>query len=207
MSPTIIVFDTETTGFPERAGFDKNYPPWAIAHYAKCRMVQLAYQIYEIKRGRRLTLIGSKMMYVKPDGFAVPIESTNVHGFTTEFLVENGRPIREVLAEFEKDLQGCVLLVGHNVEFDKNVVGSEAYRTGLGEFAGNFNTSTFVCTMRSSKLFCSAVNDKGQVKFPRLSELYMKIYGKEPENQHDALGDVKATAACYIHLRELGLVI
>jgi DNA polymerase III epsilon subunit-like protein len=207
MPQKIIIFDTETTGFPDRAGFDKSYPPWAIAHYSKCRVVQLAYAIYEIGRAGRPKLVGEKMMYVKPDGWSVPPDAMAIHGFSTEFLASAGRPIGEVLGELEKDLRGCLLLVGHNVVFDKNAMAAEAWRAGKGDLAVTITEFPSVCTMRASKEFCGAVNDKGQVKFPRLAELYCKIFGKEPEKQHDAMGDVRATAAAYFHLRELMLVI
>ena len=207
MPQKIIVFDTETTGFPDRAGYDKSYPPWAIAHYAKCRVIQLAYAVYEIGRGGKAKLVGEKMSYIQPDGWSVPADAMAIHGKTTEFLISYGRPIRDVLTEFEGDLSGCLLLVGHNVEFDKNAMAAEAWRYGMGDLGAKIAAFTAVCTMRAAKEFCGAVNDKGVVKFPRLAELYTKIFGREPDNQHDALGDVRATAQCYFHMRELMLVI
>jgi DNA polymerase III epsilon subunit-like protein len=207
MTQKIMIFDTETTGFPDRAGFDKSYPPWAIAHYSKCRVIQLAYQIYEIKRGGRYKLVKEKMMYVKPEGFTIPEDSVVIHGITTEFATINGKSIKEVLREFESDLNGVLLLVGHNSDFDKNAMSAEAWRSSYCDLGVSINSFPCVCTMRAGKDFCGAVNDKGALKFPRLAELYMKIFGAEPTAQHDALGDVKATAACYFHLRECGLCI
>jgi DNA polymerase III epsilon subunit-like protein len=207
MPKTIIVFDTETTGLPDRAGFDKCYPAWAIAHYAKCRVIQLAYAVYEIKRGGRYRLIEEKMFYVRPDGWSVSPESQAIHGKSTEFLMGVGRPIADVLTEFEKDLKDCLLLVGHNSDFDKNAVAAEAWRAGRVELGATVSAFPCVCTMRAGKEFCGAVNDKGQLKFPRLAELHSKIFGMEPANQHDAMGDVRATALCYFHLQEMMLVI
>jgi DNA polymerase-3 subunit alpha/DNA polymerase-3 subunit epsilon len=207
MPKTIIVFDTETTGLPDRAGFDKSYPPWAIAHYSKCRIIQLAYAVYEIKRGGKYKLVAEKMFYVRPDGWTVPPDSFAIHGKSTEFLMSVGRPLHEVMAEFERDLKDCLLLVGHNAEFDKNAVAAEAWRCGKGELGASVAAFPCVCTMRAGKEFCGALNDKGQLKFPRLAELYAKMFGAEPANQHDALGDVRATAACYFQLQEMMLVI
>jgi DNA polymerase III epsilon subunit-like protein len=207
MTHAIMIFDTETTGLPDRAGFDKSYPPWAIAHYAKCRVIQLAYAIYEIKRGGRYKLVEEKMFYVRPDGFTIPADSVAIHGITTEFATTNGKTMKEVLHEFESDLKGVLLLVGHNSDFDKNAMSAEAWRAGCGDLGARLSAFPCVCTMRAGKEFCGAVNDKGTLKFPRLAELYMKIFGVEPVAQHDALGDVKATAACYFHLREAGLCI
>ena len=207
MPKTIIIFDTETTGLPDRAGFDKSYPPWAIAHYAKCRVIQLAYAVYEIKRGGRYKLLEEKMFYVRPDGWTVPPDALAIHGKTTEFLMGVGRPIADVLSEFEKDLGSCLLLIGHNTEFDKNAVAAELWRAGRGDLGAAVSAFPCVCTMRAGKEFCGALNQKGQLKFPRLSELYAKIFGAEPANQHDAMGDVHATAMCYFHMQELMLVI
>ena len=207
MTKTIIIFDTETTGLPDRAGFDKCYPPWAIAHYSKCRVLQLAYAIYEIKRGGRYKLLGEKMMYVRPDGWTVPTEAVAIHGKTTEYLMGAGRPIKDVMAEFEQDLKTCMLLVGHNSEFDKNALAAEAWRGGNGDLGASISAFPCVCTMRASKGFCGALNAKGEIKFPRLAELHMKLFGVEPENQHDALGDVRATAMCYFKMRDMEMVI
>jgi DNA polymerase III epsilon subunit-like protein len=207
MPKTIIVFDTETTGLPNRTGFDKSYPPWAIAHYSKCRVIQLAYAIYEIKRGGQYKLLAEKMFYVRPDGWIVSPDSFAIHGKTTEFLMGIGIPINDVLNEFENDLKECLILVGHNSEFDKNAVAAEAWRAKRGDFGASLAAFPCVCTMRAGKEFCRIVNDKGQIKFPRLSELYFKIFGAEPVNQHDAMGDVRATALCYFHLHDLMLVI
>ena len=208
MTPKIIVLDTETSGLPDRAGFDKSYPPWAIAHYAKCRVIQLAYQVYEIKRGNARKLYAERNIYIKPNGFIVPPDSIAIHGKTNEFLHEHGIPIEEALRVLKEDMEGCILIVGHNIEFDKAALAAEAWRmSGATEFASRLQNMTTVCTMRAAKEFCGATTDKGAPKFPKLMELYLKLFGKQPLNQHDALGDVKATADCYFQLREMMLVI
>lgn len=201
-----MIFDTETSGLPDRAGFDKNYPPWAIAHYAKCRVIQLAYQIYEMKRGRKHMVL-SRTVYIRPNGFIVPPDAVAIHGITMAVLEEKGVSIVDALAEFAINLKGCVLVVGHNVDFDKNAMAAEAWRAGMSDLAATITAYPAVCTMRASKEFCGALNDRGDLKMPRLAVLYQKIYGREPDNQHDAMGDVIATADCYFHLRDMGLVI
>ncbi len=57
-------------------------------------------------------------------------ESSKVHGITPEVLDRDGRDPREALADFLRFVDGCVV-VGHNVAYDVNLVGSQLRRLGL----------------------------------------------------------------------------
>jgi DNA polymerase-3 subunit epsilon len=204
---TIIVFDTETTGLPDRAGFDKNYPAWDIRRYNNSRVIQLGYAIYTLSG----FLLSENMHYIKPDKWTITADSEKIHGISQDKCLKEGKPIRDVLRLFEKDLADCVLLVGHNVAFDQHVLSSEAWRCCFESLAIKLDFMTYICTMRSSKELCNIKQKnaagKENIKFPKLCELYKFLFGYEPVIQHDALEDVKATARCYFHLKEKGYVI
>ena len=121
---TIIVFDTETTGLPDRAGFDKNYPSWDIRRYNNSRVIQLGYSVYTMSG----FLLSENMYYITPDKWIISKESEKIHGISQDDCVRKGKPIRDVLRLFEKELSDCALLVGHNVAFDQHVLSSEAWR-------------------------------------------------------------------------------
>jgi ATP-dependent DNA helicase UvrD/PcrA len=57
-------------------------------------------------------------------------ESSRIHGITADVLARDGRDPAEVFAEFLAFIDGCVL-VGHNVEYDVNIVRSQLRRLGL----------------------------------------------------------------------------
>jgi DNA polymerase III epsilon subunit-like protein len=203
MAPTILVFDTETSGLPKRAGFEKLLPPWDLDSYSTCRVIQLGYAVYDIGGG----LIHRKSVYIKPAAdFVLPADSQAVHGITLERLLEVGIPIRTALKEFAAELAGAGIVVGHNARFDVCALASEAWRAGMNDLAAAIEGAPVHCTMRLAKEFCGARNQYG-VKFPRLAELYKKLFGAEPALQHDALADVEATAACYFRLRQLGIIL
>jgi DNA polymerase-3 subunit epsilon len=88
------------------------------------------------------------------------------------------------------------ILVGHNIWFDKNVVGSELRRQKMFNVLINMK---FICTMQQTTEFCELNN-----KYPKLDELYQKLFNKSFEGAHDALNDVKATAKCFFKLTESG---
>ena len=115
-----LIFDTETTGLPKKWNLDYTHTDnWP-------RMVQLAWQLHD-ETGK---LIENKNFIVKPDGFEIPFAVAKVHGITTERANRDGVDIKIVLEEFYNDLKRSKYNVGHNIEFDINVVGSEYFRLG-----------------------------------------------------------------------------
>ena len=64
-----------------------------------------------------------------------------------------------------------------------------------------------VCTMLSSIDFCKipSSNNRGY-KWPRLSELHIKLFEKDFEDAHDALVDTSACVRCFFELRAKGII-
>jgi hypothetical protein len=90
------------------------------------------------------------------------------------------------------------IIVGHNISFDKNVLGAEYYKRELKNELINCES---ICTMWQTTEFCELEN----YKFPKLTELHHKLFDKEFEGAHDAMNDVKATAKCFFELMKLGI--
>ncbi len=63
-----------------------------------------------------------------------------------------------------------------------------------------------ICTMKTSTNYCKLPGKYGY-KYPTLTELYMKLFGKELKDAHDALVDINATAECFWELKRLGVII
>ena len=66
------------------------------------------------------------------------------------------------------------ILVGHNIDFDKNVIGAELIRKKL---PNKLIHQKYVCTMEQTVEFCSLPNSK----FPKLQELHIKLFSCEFE--------------------------
>lgn len=190
----LLFFDTETVGLP------KNYN----AHYTDTenypRIVQLAWAIIGNSNERI-----EKQFIIQPNGFVIPNEAAKVHGITTEIANEKGVNILEVLEEFNKDVSKCELVIGHNVDFDRNILSCEFVRAGYAD-AALFSVKTF-CTMKDERVkqFVGIRNYYGY-KWATLTELHQKLFNSGFDGAHDALNDVKATARCYFELLRIGII-
>lgn len=195
---TILFFDTETTGLPPKGMY--NASPARTDIWP--RLVQIAWIV--TNEDGKILKRRSEIIY--PDGFTIPQEATDIHGITTERAKRDGKPLREVLDEFAKDLANAKQVVCHNVEFDQHIVGAELYRMNMDYDALMDKPS--LCTMLSSTNFCAIPNPNGydDYKWPKLSELYHKLFNKDFENAHDALADITATKDCFFELKRRGVI-
>ena len=187
-----LFFDTETTGLP------RNYraPVSDLANWP--RMIQIAWLLYDDKRQK----IAGHEYIIRPEGFTIPGEAAKVHGITTERAMDEGADLKRVLEEFNQYIDETKEIIAHNISFDEKIVGAEFIRKGI-------ETRLFqkprICTMHGSTDFCQLPGKYGY-KWPRLSELHIKLFGEDFEGAHDALADIEATARCYWELKRLGIM-
>jgi DNA polymerase III subunit epsilon len=179
----LLFFDTETTGI---ANFKKPFN-----HPSQPRLVQLAAQLYILDGTRPLH---SFCHIIKPDGFTIPKEASDIHGITTEIAMQIGVKLSWALGSFNGFLRHATRLVGHNVKFDCLVMSREL---GL-----ELSTPGF-CTMEALTNICKLPGPYGY-KWPKLSEAYKHCFGEELKNAHDALVDITATKRLYDYLTSIG---
>jgi DNA polymerase III subunit alpha len=190
-----LIFDSETTGLPR----NKNAPITDLDNWP--RLVQLAWQLHDGK-GK---LLAQHNYIVKPDGFDIPFKAEQVHGISTKRALEEGHELKKVLGIFIGDLQKTKVLVGHNIEFDISILGSELIRTSLSP--DYFLSLQKIDTCVASIEFCQLPGGPGgKMKMPKLSELYQKLFGKPMADAHDAAYDVEATAKSYFGLLQKKVV-
>jgi DNA polymerase-3 subunit alpha len=181
-----MVFDTETSGLPDRKGFNKYYEPNDTYHYDKCRLVQLGYIIIdsngnEIKRYSKI---------ITPVGFK--ITNDKYHGISHEKACTGGISIMQVIKEFRKDLGRCKMIIAHNLAFDYNILLSECYRNNFLATAERLKKITQFCTMENGRKF---MNTR---KSPKLTELFTYLYPNDEWLQiHNALDDTEHCLKCY----------
>ena len=188
-----LVFDTETTGLPR----DYNAPMSDVDNWP--RLVQLAWQLHDAKGN----LISNHNYIIRPEGFTIPYNAEKVHGISTKRALAEGHDLKQILGIFEGDVRQAQHLVGHNVEFDINVVGSEYLRAG----ATMPLTINQLDTKDISTEFCAIPGGRGgKFKWPTLTELHHKLFGKGFGDAHDAAYDVDATARCFFGLISHGVL-
>lgn len=191
----LLFIDTETTGLPKKQSPSDETSNWP-------RLVEVAW----IECQENGTVVSEYNQIIKPDGFEIPKHSSAIHGISTEKALKNGIQLREVLMQLNEVLDRCSLLIGHNVEFDAKIIETEFLRTGLlKEHYPNFSRRQ-VCTMKSTTKFCRIQSGHGRFKYPKLSELYEKLFGEFYDRNHSALDDAHACMNCYFELKNRGVL-
>ena len=188
-----LIFDTETTGLPQnysapRSDFD-NWP----------RCVQLAWQLHD-HTGK---LISEGDYIVQPDGFTIPFNSEKVHGISTERARKEGIPLNDVMDAFNKDVERSTFVIGHNLEFDLNIMGAEYLRM---ERENPLDKKIDIDTKDESTEFCAIPGGRGRYKWPTLAELHDKLFDVGFEEAHNAAADVDATARAFLELVRLRVI-
>ncbi len=189
----ITLFDTETTGLP------KNYKATVTDLKNWPRMIQIAWLSYDYNQ----KMIDEKCFIIKPVGFKIPTEASDIHGITNEMALKEGRDLKEVLTIFAEVLSRTEILVAHNISFDEKIVGAEFLRKKI---QNELSSVKKICTKESSTDYCQIPGNFGKYKWPNLTELHTKLFKKEFEEAHHALGDVKACANCFFELKKRGVI-
>lgn len=187
-----LFFDTETTGLP------KNWkaPVTAVNNWP--RLVQLAYLYYD-KDGKQ---IDGGDFIIKPEGFIIPAEASKVHGISHERALEEGKPLNSVLKIFAELIEESEFLIAHNISFDEKIIGAEFIRNKM---PNTIEKKKKICTMQSSTDFCAIPGPYGN-KWPKLSELHIRLFGLDFNEAHNAAADIGATAKCFWEMRRIGLL-
>ena len=194
----IICFDTETTGLiprPKPMIFAKDKWPYIL---------QLSYIVYDTDSKNYIF----ENDYIKLEDYSVITEeSYNIHKIDKIFLQQNGKNINEVLIKFNTYLKDSQIVLGHNLQFDKDMIIIECYRNKVFHyFNNNMLKIKEYCTMKQGINICKIekTNSAGEIyyKWPKLKELYLELFKKEPDESllHNAFYDVYYTLKCYFKI-------
>ena len=187
-----LFFDTETTGLPR----NWKAPVTDLNNWP--RMIQIAWILCDNK-GNRLE---SHDYIIKPENFEIPLEASKIHGISTEKAINEGVALEMVLNKFNELVERADFIVAHNISFDEKILGAELLRKNI---KSNFNKKRKLCTMQSSTYYCKLPGPYGY-KWPKLSELHIKLFGVDFEDAHDASADINATEKCFWEMRKRGLI-
>ncbi len=182
-----LFFDVETTGMP------KNWKAPVNDTFNWPRAVQIAWLFYDKDRN----LLDDKDYIIQPEGYEIPYAAERIHGISTETAKEQGMELLSVLQAFKILIDKTDYIIAHNLAFDEKIIGAEFYRKNVEHRL--FNTERY-CTMREGTYFCKIPGKYGKYKWPSLSELHQKVFGKDFDNKHNARADVEACANCFFKL-------
>lgn len=197
-----LFYDTETTGLPlfsEPSG-DPRQP----------HIVQLGAVLVDLKTREELLTIDE---IIAPDGWHVPDDVAKIHGITTQFALEVGKPAKDVLTLFLAmwGANGSVLRIGFNEPFDARLLRIGMFRHFDEEAAELWKAGKAHDVMKLVTPMCKlpptpkmiAARRGGQFKQPRLTEAYQHFFGEELTGAHSALVDARATMRIHFHLEDL----
>lgn len=187
----ITFFDTETTGFPL-----KDRP---LDGVAQPHLVQLA----AITIDNDQKPVAEVNILIRPDGWNIPKEASDVHGITQERALRYGVREQAAFGLFSRLVEMSETLVAHNINFDKKIMDICATRYGRQLLP---NHLAYHCTMISSTNLCKIPNPvRGGYKWPKLQEVYTFLFGKPFEGAHDAMADIRACMQVYFELKNRGI--
>ena len=148
----LVCFDTETTGLDVQK-----------EHIIQLSLVKVDTADWQI--------VDQRDWYILPEGeFTIPAEATKIHRITTKMALELGYDLSFVIDKFLQDFNKAKYIVGHNIDFDKKIVGAELIRLSRPDI---MDSKQAFCTMKSSTDFCKIPGYYGY-KYPKLQELYHK---------------------------------
>lgn len=205
-----LVFDTETTGFKVEKGAE---------------IVQLSYILYNVKENKVLysTKLGDDIVSIQQK---IPLSQTShVHGIDESMIVDK-KPISFHLDRFIDYCDKANVIVGHNINFDVNMVIGELelllkekenpkFTAFINRLKNNFN----FCTMKKSSNKClktlSKMSPNTMSKYNitmnknknyikkgyKLLEVHELLFDEKVNGQlHNALVDIAVTLRVYMKL-------
>lgn len=190
-----MVFDTETNGLMDyKRPADAEGQP-RVAEFAAVILSPSGEQLIEIQS------------YIKPDGWAMTPETSEINLLTDELLQAEGVPIATMLDWYEARIREGYVAVAFGAQFDCKMMRSEFRRAQRDDL---FEITPNICLMRSARGFAKQIgrelvkaggSNKG---WPKLTDLAAFCNVPVGPKIHGGLEDVKLAAACFRYMLDNG---
>jgi DNA polymerase-3 subunit epsilon len=188
MNKKILPFDTETTGFPN----------WNIPSddASQPHIVQLSGVVADAETGQIEEVFD---FIIKPDGWEITPEMTEIHGITQAHAEAVGIPEKQALQSFiEIWLRSGADRLAFNRTFDQRII-----RIALMRFIPEMlnawaEKDDFYDSMFLVKKYMKSGRN------PKLSEAYQYYFGRPLEGAHNALVDAKACLELFMEVKRRG---
>lgn len=201
MNPALF-YDTETSGLPlfEHPSEDPRQP----------HIVQLAAVLVDLDTR---AVLESMDVIVKPNGWTIPKEVSDIHGITTERALAEGIEEDVVLANF-MTMWNRRLRIAHNQTFDARIIRIAQSRFGYDEEQlALWKGGKALCTQNmATPIMKLAPTAKMRAagffrhKSANLQEAHEFFCGAKFDGAHNAMADVNACKAVYFAIKDRELV-
>ena len=176
-----IVFDTETTGLWHDGDELAVTQPWPVQISAVILTdeFQIESEFNELA--------------IPPSGADWTEKAMEITGITPDVVKANGRPMADVLRDFQLFAAGVEVVAAYNLPFDYRIVRTSGERMGMSELLPPASKDVeHLCVMEWASY-------KMGVRV-QLWHAYRQITGKLIENAHDAMADTLAAVEILQHL-------
>ena len=187
-----IIFDTETTGF-----FNKRDPRLENQPY----IVQF-WGIVATVENNKCTEISRIDQLIKPR-VSIPFEASRIHHIY-DVDVKDAPYIEDKMDNFLSIMNEVDYFVGHNLEFDEEMLRIELRRMGR---EADYPVKQVLDTMKSTVDLCKLEWNGARFKYPKLWELHKFLFWEYFTWAHNAMMDVEATMRCFEALLEKNIFL
>lgn len=196
----LLFLDTETNGLPKN-----RYAPYTSTHLWPT-ILQISWQLVDSETWETLSEF---------DSFIKLREEWNkdaerVHQIPESIVRRFGKDPDFVLKEFCSVIAECDVVITHNLMFDKTVIQCELQR--LKETGASINVRAIwankireICTMNVTRKYCGIkFPNSDDYKYPKLNELYSRLFDKKYDisgaSLHNSKHDVSCLIMCVKHM-------
>ena len=192
---TALFFDSETTGLPL---FKE-----PSEHPDQPHLVQLGAMLVDLDTRKRLA---SFEVIVRPEGWIIPDEVAAIHGITTEKAMDLGvsesMALGMLLELWNEDSPR--MRVAHNEPFDARIIRIALKRYEDEPLADAWKAAPAMCTAKMATPIMKLPPTEKMVragfnkhKTPNLGEAYRHFTGRDLQDAHSAMVDVRACAEVF----------
>lgn len=190
-----LFFDTETNGLPL----------WKepSEHPDQPHIVQLAAELVDLETRE---VLESMDVIVKPDGWVISSEMTEIHGISHEHALAVGTLEKEAIDQLLAMRAKASVRIAHNRTFDDRII-----RIGLKRYhdqpdseepqpSDAWKEGEGFCTCYGSRALCALPKNK----LPKLTEAYEILTGEKLVGAHSAMVDSAGCRRVYFALKDRG---
>ena len=182
-----LIIDIETSGFPKHSDNGIIYP----------EILQIAWVLTN-KNG----VILKKSSFIIDTPFIKQNDYSEFVNIDFKTARKVSFSINKILNKLKEDIEISDYVVAHNIEFDLDIL-EHFYNKIYG--VNPFRDKETICTMKQTMNFCKIPYNYG-FKYPKLSELYFKLFNYNITNSHNAEIDVMHTLKCFKKLKSIGIL-
>jgi len=201
----VLIFDVETTGL-----LPKIIKTEDIDSYPN--IIQLSYILFDTDKNVLLDYFDNYIIQKRHT--KIPIEVTRLTGINKEMCL-SGVTMITGLEKIYSAMNEAECIVAHNIEFDSRMLFIELMRNKPYIEEKMIDGKIFdiikliernnYCTMKNGINICKIVakskDGKEYYKWPKLLELYKKLFDKEVDNLHNSLVDTLVCLRCCLKMK------